>query len=190
MVLAVAENLDDLSLDRSLKSNCCEAQGDHWKQVSSFQQEKATSSVGMALGDCDLLPCPSWGPVAPRTFHQSFALVQALCFMLITDHHHWLLHLWGRWAQGSDETLDPLITATGMPLPHKTSNSKTWETRPSLQPATDTTDMESVKICNNVQNHKCICASTSFVPPFHLILTSLLVPSHKISFVLGQVYTE
>lgn len=67
----------------------------------------------MVLGDCDLLLCLSWRQVAPRMFHQSFALAQALRFMLITDHHHWLLHLQGRWAQGSDETLDPLITTTG-----------------------------------------------------------------------------
>lgn len=80
---------------------------------SHLSIRQATSSVGMGLGDCDLLLCLCWRQVALTVFYQNCALVQALRFMLITDHHHWLLYLWGRRAQGSDETLDPLTTTTG-----------------------------------------------------------------------------
>lgn len=51
--------------------------------------------------------------MALRTFHQSFALVQAFHFTFITDHHRWLLHLQGRWELGPNETLDPLIATPG-----------------------------------------------------------------------------
>lgn len=105
---------------------------------SHLSSTEAPSSVGVALGTvtCHTV---TWKQVALRTFHQSFALVQAFYFTFITDHHRWLLHLQGRCELGPNQTLDPLIVTPGKAEERQQiNNSKTWEIQPPLLLATHT----------------------------------------------------